>query len=294
MKDKILQAKYGTPDKPLKIGEFEIQCYVLDNDQRVLVQSGLLKALGMSTGGSQKIGTRKIDEFIQSSTIKPFISNELSGRVSNAIEFKAPNGKSAFAYEATILVDICDAILEANKRGKLHPRQFHIADRAESLIRAFAKVGIIALVDEATGYQEIRGKSELQTILKAYISEELLPWTKRFPDEFYKEMFRLNGWTFNPASVKRPSVIGHWTNSLVYDQLPKGVKEELQANTPKDDKGRRKHKFHQLLTHDIGNPHLEKQLVSVITLMNVSANWRAFKSLFARKFGQQEIDFHDE
>jgi len=54
----------------------------------------------MSTGGGSKGGTRKIDEFISSSVINPFISTDLKRRVSNAIEFLTPNGARASGYEA--------------------------------------------------------------------------------------------------------------------------------------------------------------------------------------------------
>jgi len=56
----------------------------------------------------------------------------------------------------------------------LPKRQEIIAEQCEILIRALAKVSIIALVDEATGYQRVRGEFELQKMLKAYISEETL------------------------------------------------------------------------------------------------------------------------
>jgi hypothetical protein len=59
------------------------------------------------------------------------------------------------------------------------------------LLRAFATVGIIALVDEATGYQEVRKRNELQQILEAYLKDEFAPWTKKFPDEYYKHLLRL-------------------------------------------------------------------------------------------------------
>lgn len=286
----MLKATFGASDKPLRIGEFEIPCYVLENDQRVVIQSGLLKALGMSTGGAKKAGTRKIDEFLSNSAIKPFINSELGSRAFQSIEFKTPNGGTTIGYEATILVDICDAVLEAKKKGTLFKSQYHIAERAEMLIRAFAKVGIIALVDEATGYQDVRDRNALYKILEAYISPTLLPWTKRFPDEFYKEMFRLNGWIYDPTSVKRPGVIGTWTNMLIYERLPDGVLEELKNKTPKN-----KH-LHRSLTPDVGHPHLSNQLAAVTAIMRMSPNWRKFKSNFARafNFGQAEIDFEDD
>jgi hypothetical protein len=95
----------------------------------------------------------------------------------------------------------CDAVLEAWKRGALGEQQRHIADQAEIFVRAFARVGIIALVDEVTGYQENRDRQALHQIMEAYIAKVLLPWTKRFPDEFYRELFRLRGWTFDQMAI---------------------------------------------------------------------------------------------
>ena len=88
-------------------------------------------------------------------------------------------------------------------------------------------IGIIGLVDEATGYQGIRAKRALATILEEFIAEELQPWTKTFPYEFYEEIFRLKGWP-GPDGVKRPSVIGHYTNDIVYARLAPGVLDELK------------------------------------------------------------------
>jgi hypothetical protein len=92
---------------------------------------------------------------------------------------------------------------------------------------------------------------------------------------------------------KRPGVIGTWTNKLIYKQLPDGVLKELREKTPKDDKGNRKHRFHQLLTDDVGNPHLSSQITAVVTLMRASTKWRDFERLFARAFGQQELEFDE-
>ncbi|MGZ7317544.1 P63C domain-containing protein, partial [Streptococcus pyogenes] len=109
---------------------------------------------------------------------------------------------------------------------------------------SLAKVGVTALVDEATGYQYERERFELQKIFKAYISEELLKWQKMFPDDFYMEIFRLNGWSYDVQSIKRrPGVVGKWTNELIYKRLPDGVLEELKRRTPKTKKGQYKARF---------------------------------------------------
>ena len=158
----------------------------------------------------------------------------------------------------------------------------HVAIKAEILMRGLAHVGIVALVDEATGYQVVRDRRELHKILGAYIAKELLPWTKRFPDEFYQQMFRLRGWSFDPATGKKPILVGKLTENVVYKKLPEGVLDELKRKNPKNEGGRRQHKHFQFLTEDIGNPHLEKHLLVSTALMRASRNWKEFLRLLDR------------
>jgi hypothetical protein len=248
-----------------------------------------LKMVDETDDNRQTSGAR-LSRYLAQKSLKSFIyKGKDAGHFEPIICYKGDakiNG-----YEATVLADICDGFLEARKKIHLSPRQQIIADQCEILIRGFARVGIIALVDEATGYQYDREKDELQKVLSAYISEELLPWQKKFPDEFYKEIFRLNGWNFTVSGIKnRPGVIGTWTKQLVYNLLPKGVLKELENKTPKSAAGNKTARLHQSLSIDIGNPHLEKQLISVITLMNVSNTWKEFLKLFQKKFAQTMMD----
>ncbi len=282
----------ATHKGPLKIGEIEIQSYVLEDGRRVLSQSGMLNALGMSRGSSASIGGDRLAKFVDGKILKPFIDSKLVSVTVKPILFRPVQGFRAYGYEATILADICEAVLAAKEANVLQKQQLPIAKRAEVLLRGFARVGIIALVDEATGYQEDRDKMELHRILEAYIAPELLPWTKRFPDEFYKEMFRLWGWQYSPLSVKRPLYVGKLTNQLVYNKLPRGVLPELKRITPIDSKGRYKARLHQSLTDELGVPHLEKQLTSTTTLMRVSPNKSHFLRLFRRAFDRQ-LEFTD-
>ena len=283
MTDKILKAIYGSPDKPLVIGDIAIPCYVLEDGRRVLSQTGMVTTLGMSKGGVGG-GENRMVTFLSGKALERVISYTLIESASNPIKFKLPNGSQAYGYEATILVDICDAVLRARQAGELVHQQKHIAERCEILVRGFARVGIIALIDEVTGYQEVRARNALNKILEAYISKELLPWTKRFPDEFYKELFRLREWQYNPFSVKRPILVGKLTKQIVYQKLPPGVLDELVKRNPVEPNGKRKYHHHRFLTSEIGNPHLEKHLVAVISLMRASTNWKGFIKLLERAF----------
>lgn len=286
----------------LKIGENEIPCFVLDDEKRTRAISGrgMTKAIGIKGRGQ---GMARI--FVQKNII-PFISDDL--RLALETPFPAIGTTSRKAtptvlYEGTVLHDLCEAILLARDAGVLKAEwEKRYAIFAEAAIRSFSKVGIIALIDEATGYQYERERDELQKILKAYISEELLPWAERFPTEFYKEMFKLWGWKFPPTSDKGaprgPRYAGKLTRKLIFEQLPPGVLEELDKLNPPNAKWQRKHRFSQLLTADIGNPHLEKQVAIVTTLMKISPNKRTFERHFSRAFlsgpQQEEFEFMKE
>ncbi|MCX6557707.1 MAG: P63C domain-containing protein [Candidatus Aminicenantes bacterium] len=282
MEENILKAAFGSPDRPLKIGSAEIPCYVLVDGRRVLALGGMLGALDLSYGSAGKSGgADRLTNFISGKAIKPFINDDLRVRITSPLKFKSKGGVS-FGYEATILPDICDAILEARKANVLQAQQKHIAEQCEILVRSFARVGIIALVDEATGYQEIRDKIALQEILSKFISQELMKWQKRFPDEFYKELFRLKGIQFNPLPDKKPWIIGRITKDVIYERLAPGVISELEKKNPPNEKGARKHRHHQWLTSDIGHPKLAEQISNVITLMKASSSYNGFYRLLQR------------
>ena len=282
MNEKLPKAIYGSPDNPLSIGDFEIPCYVLDDNRRVLVQSGMISALDMSHGGTGGTGGDRLAKFASGKAISPFVSNELVARTAEPIRFRTPRGAAAYGYEATILADICEAVLAAKDAGALQKQQLHIAKQCEILVRGFARVGIIALVDEATGYQDVRARKALEEILDKFIAEELRKWAKTFPDEFYKQMFRLRGWSYTPWSVKRPSAVGKYTNDLVYQRLAPGVLQELKRRNPTDEKGRRKVRHHQWLTEDVGHPRLREHLAAVMALMKASTSWDQFRRSLQR------------
>ncbi len=277
MKKKILAATHAGD---LEFGDISIPCSVLENGTRVLSTRGVNEALGGSIGGHRDrkariIGVRNIPRILAASATKPFISNELTACLSSPIEFKPLHGgRSAFGYEAALLPQICEVILDAAKAGALKTKK--VIDTAEILLRGFARVGIIGLIDEATGYQEIRDRLALQKILDKYLLEEHAKWAKRFPNEFYERMFELKGWQWRGMKVNRPSIVGRYTNNLVYERLAPGVLEELTKRNPADKRGVRKTKHHQWLTEDIGHPTLQKHLAMVVALMRVAPNWNKF------------------
>lgn len=273
------RATHGSPDRPLRIGDLEITCYVLENNMRVLSGRGMQTALALGQGHG---GILK--DFVSKNSLQPFIGADLAMGMASPIKFIRPGrgGKAASGYEATILADICDAVLSARAAGTLSGKDLIIANQCEVLVRGFARVGIIALVDEATGYQKDRAKDELAKILEAFVAKELQPWVKTFPFEFYENMFRLRGLPFPTDGVKRPQYFGHLTNDIIYRRLAPGVWRELKEQTEKDERGRLKNRLHQKLTTEIGHPKLKDLVISVITVMKLSDQWQDFKNKLDR------------
>ena len=283
MAKELLKSIAGAPDRPVVIGDIEIPCYVLEDETRVLTQSGMFAGLGLARRGlvpSQE--GAHLPRFAASKAINPFISSELRYGLTNPIRFRG-GGAETYGFPATILADICDAVLDARYANALNWQQQALADRCEALLRGFARAGIIALVDEATGYQDIRARNALATILEKFIAKELQSWTKTFPYEFYAQIYRLKGWQ-GPDGVKRPSVIGHYTNDLVYQRLAPGVLSELKRKNPTIAPGRRKDRHHQWFTPEHGHPRLKEHLEGVMALMRASPNWTVFKRNLTRAY----------
>jgi len=300
MSDKI---RHAIREGKLKIGDAELNCAVLDDETRVLTQKTFLLAIGRSRpagGEAQKAAIEKLPVFLAAPNISPLVSDELR-RSSSPVLFRPLRGGGrqtveggkggrgyAVGFDARILTEVCKLYVEARDKGRLLKPQVRVAEKCDRLLRAIAGIGIIALIDEATGYQYERDRQALRKILiEAYVNPELLPWTQRFPHEYFKELFRLKNWTYNP-SLRGPRYVGKLTNELIYQKLPPGILDELRKRNPPNQTGQRKHRHHQFLTEDVGNPHLEKQLVAVTTLMRAAPNWTVFERMFRRAFPSRQ------
>lgn len=266
----------------LKIGDMEFPCSVLSDGTRVLTQNDFMAGMGMYYSGWVAQNRAKdgpaadMPQFLAYKTLEPFIHKHLGELQSVTLKYRTENGNLAHGVRADIIPKICDIWLDADEHAKLGTRQKEIAAKAKLIMRALAHVGIIALVDEATGYQRDRAADALAEILEDFIAKELQPWVKTFPDEFYEELFRLRGLVFPGDGVKRPQYFGHLTNDIIYARLAPAVLDELRSTTPKDGNGRRRHHFHRRLTEDIGHPKLREHMAAVLTTMQLSEDYDDF------------------
>lgn len=266
----------------LTIGDMTFPCSVLSNGDRILTQSDFMKGMGMYYSGwvarnkSEANDAEGVPHFLAFKSLQPYVNRHLGHLESIVVKYRTERGSLAHGIKADIIPRICDVWLDAEQEGKLGSRQKKIAEKAKLMMRALAHVGIIALVDEATGYQRDRASDALSEILEAFIAKELQPWVKTFPDEFYDELFRLRGLDYPRDTVKRPQYFGHLTNDIIYKRLAPSVLDELKKATPKTPSGNNSHHLHRRLTPDLGHPKLREHMASVITAMKLSKNYKEF------------------
>ena len=276
-----------THSAPLAISGLEIQCGVLEDGTRIFSRRGVGRAFGSRKTGIEG-GAPGIPPFLASKAILPFVSKELMARLESPISFVPKHGgRTALGYEASILPEICETILDAKKAGALTARTNHFADVADLLLRGFARVGVIALIDEATGYQYDRARNALAEILEKFIRKELAAWARVFPDTYYEEIYRLRGWKYE-GSRRRTPLIGKLTRDIVYQRLAPGVLDELERINPKVD-GYRRAKHHQWMTDDIGHPKLREHLTKVTVLMQAAGEWDEFKKMLNRALPKHDL-----
>lgn len=256
----------------LRIADVELNCAVLNDGRRIIKHSDVFKALGRDPRGNARLPDTP--SFMDAQNLQPFISDELNS-VKKKIQYIDIDGKQVEGFDAIIIPLVCELYMLADESGAItYKNQKQTAHQASIIIRSLAKVGIVALVDEATGYQNVRKAEALEEILNYYIADELISWTKTFPDEFYEQIFRLKNWEWN--TFNRPGVVGRYTNDIVYDRMAVGLVDKLKELNPRDDKGLTKNRDHQHLSVDQGRKALEMHLHGVIGLMRASDTWEDF------------------
>jgi hypothetical protein len=273
-----------------QLGGWLIQCSHLEDERRIISQRSFMELIDMRGRGRDSIGHR-MASIIDTPLAKSHKINKLILDIKNPIKYITANGVMAFGYEAETVIDYCRVILELRKDGSVSGDVFkRYAERAEGFLVSFAKGGIIALIDEITGFQDVRAKDAIAKIIEKYVAEELQDYTSRFPEDFYRQIYRLRGWDWNQkTSFRRPIVVAKWTVNFVYKRLPPGVYEELVAKNPKNEQGRRPNKHYQWLSGDVGDPRLVTLLDGVVRMMRGSKSWGEMKNLINRFYPILEL-----
>jgi hypothetical protein len=257
----------------IKIGDMDVECHVLSDERRVFTQREVVRVLshGRESGN--------LGAYLSNI---PLYDNKFS--LGATIQFRVPGTQYlAIGYEATLLIEICELYLEARRLKMLKATQAKLAIQAEIIMRSCAKVGIIALIDEATGFQQVRKKRALQIKLKAFIAEEMQDWARMFKPEFFFELARLEGIHYSPRN--RPLRWGKYIMAFVYDAIDKDMGKALRVVNPDPHFGQNDH---QMLT-DFGRQQVHDQIERVVTVMKLCVDMKDFKQKFDHVFKKSAI-----
>ncbi len=288
---------------PLVVGDIEFDCAVLDDkgNTRVVSETKFMEAMGMYRSGAlstrrrqQDDGRAQIPLSLAHKNLKPFIDQHLGSVHASMLSYRTPEGSIVTAgIPATLIPKICEVWIDADRAGVLGPRQKLIAKKADILHRGLAHVGIIGLIDEATGFQDLRPRYALAKILEQFVDKEYRKWTRTFPLEYFKELCRLRKVPFpTKPPFRLPQYFGPLTNDIIYARMAPYILAELRRKNPTVAPGRRRHKHFQWLTESIGDPRLREHLWKVIGIMQVFDDWDQFYKALDRvlpKFSDEPL-----
>lgn len=267
----------------------EIPCYVLNNGQKVIGRTSATEMLTGIKGGGD------LEKYLGVNQLKPFIDMNLVLERMAAFSLPEVEGleKSVKGLPTDLLIDICRGFvkaLEAHGRPdsdtKLTKRQLEIAVKASMFVAACAKVGLDALVDEATGYQYDRAEDALRFKLKAYLEDEMRKWEKTFPDELWIEFGRLTNW--KGAVTKRPKYWGKLVMELIYEYLDADVAKWLKENAPEPVGGQ---SYHRWLTSQYGLKKLVEHIWMVIGIAKTCTTMKELRDKMAQMYGRVPVQY---
>ncbi len=252
----------------LPMGDISFECHVLNDGRRVLTQREVVRLV---SGGRD---SSNLQRYLSRNSLVP--EGFLEGRI---IQFRIPGlHQLAHGFEATLLLEICDYYIQAREDDLLKKSQIPLAVQASIIMRSCAKVGIIALIDEATGYQQVRERNALQLKLQAFIAEEMQEWVSMFPTEFWTELARLENIKYSARN--RPLRWGKYVMAFVYDAIDEDVGRKLREINKNP---HYKQNHHQWL-QQFGKEKLNNQIQQVIAIMKLCDDMADFKRKFSKVF----------
>jgi len=271
------QAPEATFSGSLTIGDVELPCYVLSDGRRVISRTGATAMLTSAKGGGN------LESYMRVEALQGYMPAELP-----MIEFAIPGvvNKTVLGMSAETFLDICKAYVTAREAAssKMTERQIKIAVQANMFLVACSKIGLIALIDEATGYQYERSEDALRFKLKVYLEEEMRKWEKTFPDELWREFGRLTNW--KGGLHQRPKYWGKLVMELVYGYLDKDVAEWLKTNAPKPRGGQN---YHQWLSSQYGLKKLVEHLWMLVGMASACTSMSDLREKMAERFGRVPV-----
>ncbi len=260
-------------DSVVRFGDVEIPCHVLPDGTDLITSRGILRTFA---GGKEGDLGRFVARI-------PGVSSGFSLVASTRFRL-ATNNAVAEGYPAGVLLDICNLYVRALAAGTLHPKQVPLAVRAAVIATACGKVGITALVWEATGYDKVKAANALQDRLALVLREQAADWAVLFTPAFFSELARLFRLELR-GDGRRPMVFAAFIAEFFYGWLGADVYQAIKAKNPRREEldFEREHKHHQFLTEP-ARAQFDRHQRDVLLLMRASTDIADFRMRFNAAF----------
>ena len=272
----------------LNIIGMSVPCYVLDNGVRVVGRTSATEVLtGIKGGGA-------LEKYIAVRALEPFIPKDLV--LERMVPFRLPEveglDRAVQGLPADLFIEICQGFVTALeyhfRKDSPHPRltarQQQMSMQASLFLSACAKVGLEALIDEATGYQYEREADALQIKLAAFLEEDIRKWEKTFPDELWQEFGRLTGW--GGQLSKRPKYWGKLVMELIYEKLDPDIANWLREHAPAPKYGQN---YHQWLSGQYGLKKLIEHIWMIIGMARTCESMRELRDKVNALYGKEPV-----
>lgn len=268
----------------LNIMDKILPCVVLDSGDRIVTSAAIFRVFNRPQRGSRSSENvlTKVPAFMGANSLKPLMKPE-DEPLTKPIHYLSLHGKEECGFKAEVIPVVCELYLQLRQNNDLKKSQIPTAEVSEAIVRSLSKVGIIALIDEATGYQSARPRDELQIYLNKILSLELSEWCKTFPDNYFSNVYAIKRWPWHGMKKNHYQCMGHVTNDLIYNRLGHGILEELKARTPKDEAGNTSNCLHQWLSTEVGHPKLREHISAIMALQRIAMaqglGWKRFMDI---------------
>lgn len=212
----------------------EIECYVLENGSRVITKQGIQKTLGISNKNNNGFS---LEDIILSSEVKKSQEKfEYFLPIKKALQnnFKSTSQQNTRFYDVEVLITICSHINRMKLLGFLPDELDWLHVTSEKIRDAFSKLGIIAFVDDATGYTKFRKQNEYVEKLKLLLSEDAGEWEKCFTTDFYEIFWKFWGNRKKFDGSKKQQFFRALMEKYVYTPLAKKTGIDNDASNSKN------------------------------------------------------------
>ncbi len=272
----------------IPLGRTYLDVAVLEDGTRVVAERQLGAAfsrrdqihLSRSTTG------KRLPRFLSVRRLKPYITPEFEASLAQISVFRTVDGSPLQGRPVSIIPELCRVWVRALDAGDLREfRHQGIARDAGALLEVIAESkGIDSLVDARTSFDEVQARDELMRMIDPFIPTDFRGWTRRFPDQFFRQIFRLESWDLRPGFVQPMPYLGQLVTNYIFGQLPSGVLDELKKTAPVIEAGFRGATGTPALIAETGNQFLDGLVTAITSVLCTSVDNHILQTNLAKMF----------